>query len=81
MRAVGLRKRDREERQADREKQEQTEAEKGAYDRGFKGPEAPAAQPEARTIEISTSAPAAIAAESVEEAPEAQPEDGTSESA
>ena len=42
---------------------------------------APAAQPEARTIEISTSAPAAIAAESVEEAPEAQPEDGTSESA
>jgi HSP20 family molecular chaperone IbpA len=40
---------------------------------------APAAQPEARTIEISTSAPAAIAAES--EAPEAQPEDGTSESA
>ena len=41
---------------------------------------APAAQPAARTIEISTSAPPAIAAESVETA-EAQPEDGTSESA
>jgi HSP20 family molecular chaperone IbpA len=40
---------------------------------------AAAAQPEARTIEISTSAPAAIEAST--EAPEGQPENGTSESA
>ncbi len=44
---------------------------------------APAAQPAARTIEVSTTAPAAIeAAEApAEVAPEVQPENGTSESA
>ena len=40
---------------------------------------AAAAQPEARTIEVSTSAPAAI--EAGTEAPEGQPENGTSETA
>jgi hypothetical protein len=40
---------------------------------------AAAAQPEARTIEISTNAPEAIEAST--EAPEDQPENGTSESA
>jgi HSP20 family protein len=43
-----------------------------------------AAQPEVRTIEITTTAPAAVAAApetSTDEAPEAQPENGTSESA
>ena len=43
---------------------------------------AAAAQPEARTIEISTNVPEAIEASSeTPEAPEAQPENGTSESA
>lgn len=44
---------------------------------------AAATQPEARTIEISTTAPAAIevATTPADEAPEAQPENGTSESA
>ncbi len=44
---------------------------------------APAIQPEARTIEIATSAPEAIEATTTpaDEAPEAQPENGTSETA
>jgi HSP20 family molecular chaperone IbpA len=42
---------------------------------------APAAQPEARTIEIATTAPAAIEASTEAIEPDAQPENGTSETA